>query len=232
MYLRRWGIDLSRFDVLQSEDARLFALLTSHGVDTVLDVGANDGGYAKRLLGAGFKGKILSFEPQTTAHRSLLKSIGNIANWDAAPRMALGESNGSVDLNIAENSASSSILPMLDMHLRSAPQSKYIATERVLVHRLDSVDHPTISEARKMYLKIDTQGFEVPVLAGSKGLMSRVRGLQLEMSLVPLYEGQILFRDILDLVSKEGFELMNVIPGFSDCTTGRLLQMDGIFFRP
>lgn len=232
MYLRRWGIDLSRFNVAQSEDARLLALLTAYGIDTVLDVGANDGGYARQLLGAGFNGRILSFEPQATAHRSLLKSLETIENWDAAPRMALGDSSGTVELNIAANSASSSILPMLETHLRAAPQSRYIATERVPVFRLDNVDHSTIREARKIYLKIDTQGYETQVLSGSRGLMPRVQGLQLEMSLVPLYDGQVIFRDILDLVSQEGFELMNIVPGFSDVTTGRLLQIDGIFFKP
>jgi hypothetical protein len=60
--------------------------------------------------------------------------------------------------------------------------------------------------------------------------MSKIQGIQVELSLTPLYDGQALYREIVDSMSARGYELWNVIPGFTDASTGRMLQMDGVFF--
>ena len=57
-----------------------------------------------------------------------------------------------------------------------------------------------------MFLKIDAQGYEAEVLAGAAGLLERLAGIQLEMSLVPLYEGERAFRAMLDELAALGFE--------------------------
>jgi FkbM family methyltransferase len=232
LLLRKFGIDLGRYNVSQSHDARMQVRLQANRIDTVLDVGANDGGYGQALHDAGFQGQILSFEPQQDAHQKLEQRASRHARWSVAPRMALGAAEGMVEINIAGNSASSSILPMLERHEQSAPHSIYIGKEQVALHRLDQVQHAVIDKANAIYVKIDTQGFEMPVLQGATELLPRIRGVQLEMSLVPLYGGQMLFRELFDWVTSQGFELHGVIPGFGDHATGRMLQMDGIFFRP
>jgi hypothetical protein len=55
--------------------------------------------------------------------------------------------------------------------------------------------------------------------------------LQLELSLVPLYQGEPLIRTMLEKVDALGYELYAVIPGFTDMKSGRLLQLDGIFIQ-
>jgi hypothetical protein len=85
---------------------------------------------------------------------------------------------------------------------------------------------------RNLFLKIDVQGFEPQVLEGAARLLDRTQGVQLELSLAPLYEGQTLFLPLVDWLAKKGFELWALIPGFIDNKTGRMLQVDGIFFRP
>lgn len=231
LLLRKAGIDLSRYNAAQSPDALMQVRLRANRIDTVLDVGANDGGYGQGLQDAGFKGDILSFEPQDHAHARLVQRAARHARWAVAPRMALGAASGTVQINIAGNSASSSILPMLARHEQSAPQSRYVGKQTVPLCRLDEVQHPAIAKAQAIHLKIDTQGYEMPVLQGATALLPRVRGLQLEMSLVPLYGGQVLFKELFDWVTGQGFNLQGVIPGFGDQATGRMLQMDGIFFR-
>lgn len=232
MQLRRLGIEVSRYNAAQSQEAKLLRMLAANRIDTVLDVGANDGGYARSLIEGGFPGAILSFEPLASAHSALQTHAEGHAHWQVAPRMALGSSAGEADINVAGNSTSSSILPMNPRHLESAPHSRYVGSERVPLARLDGVPHPVISHACNIHLKVDTQGFEMPVLDGSVGLLPRVKGLQLEMSLVPLYAGQVLFRELYDWVVEKGFELHGVVPGFMDQVSGRTLQLDGIFFRP
>ena len=80
-------------------------------------------------------------------------------------------------------------------------------------------------------LKVDTQGFEDPILAGAKDTINILTGIQLEMSLTKLYEGQTLFKELYEKVTSLGFELNLIEPSFTDKNTGRLLQIDGIFFK-
>jgi FkbM family methyltransferase len=209
----------------------MLKLLTHHNVDTVLDVGANDGGYGRFLRESGYRDEILSFEPLSDAYRKLVASAEGDNRWHVAPRMALGPENGEIEINVAGNSTSSSILAMHERHVAAAPDSEYVGTERVPLHRLDSVRHVSIDNGRAILLKIDTQGYEMPVLEGAESILPRLLGIQLELSLVPLYEGQALYREVIDWMHDRDFALWDVIPGFRNQATGRMLQMDGVFFR-
>jgi hypothetical protein len=53
----------------------------------------------------------------------------------------------------------------------------------------------------------------------------------MEISLAPLYKGQPLFKDLLDSMGRSGFEIFGFIPGFVDPASGRMLQIDGVFFK-
>jgi len=55
--------------------------------------------------------------------------------------------------------------------------------------------------------------------------------VQLELSLVPLYEGSLLYREVMDLMHTLSFQLHWLQPGFSDPESGQLLQADGLFVR-
>lgn len=225
------GVEVSWYNPAQSDTARLFKLFESHRIDTIIDVGANDGGYGKKLRQGGYVGAVLSFEPLADAHAKLTQAAEGDAAWQVAPRMAIGASSGEIEINIAGNSTSSSILPMQTLHESAAPQSRYVGTERVPLNRLDEVVHPFIEQGNKLLLKIDTQGYEMPVLEGAIELLPRVSGIQLELSLVPLYEGQVLYKEMIDWLTAKGFDLWSVMPGFVDQGSGRMLQMDGVFFK-
>jgi FkbM family methyltransferase len=181
--LRSWGIKIERYDLSSSHDLRLARMLAANSIDLVIDVGASRGEYALALQSHGYKGRILSFEPLRSAYTVLVERSQGNRSWQAADRMALGDTNGTVVMNIAANSTSSSVLDMLDRHRMAAPTSAYIATEEADVRRLDGIDHPFISEAAATFLKIDTQGYESHVLAGAAGYVGRIRGLQMELSL-------------------------------------------------
>lgn len=229
--LRKWGIKLDRYNLSSSHELRLVKMLAANSIDLVIDVGASRGEYARGIQSDGYVGRILSFEPLRSAHAALVEHCRGNRSWQAADRMALGETNGVVVMNIAANSTSSSVLDMLDRHRTAAPTSAYIATEEADVRRLDGIDHPFLREAAAPFLKIDTQGYESHVLAGAAGFLDRIRGLQIEMSLQPLYEGQVLWQEMIAQVETKGYRLWAMVPGFFDPTTGRLLQCDGVFFR-
>lgn len=205
-------------------------MLASLQVDLVVDVGANIGQYGADLRRFGYEGRILSFEPMRAAHAILLKRAEADGSWTAV-RSALGVDVGGIDINVAGNSISSSVLPMLDRHADVAPKSRYVGVETVPMARLDEVASDQIKVARSPFLKIDTQGYEATVLKGAEGVLSRLVGVELEMSLVPLYQGQMLMSETIDWMTEHGFRLGGLSRGLCDGESGETLQADGIFLR-
>jgi FkbM family methyltransferase len=200
------------------------------GIDLVVDVGANEGQFVGWMRDRGYAGRIVSFEPQAAAFAACSALWGNDRRWTGL-RMALGESKGELALQIAGNSMSSSLLPMLDSHVNALPSSAIVSEEMVPVERIDAAIGPHLDGASQLYLKIDTQGFELPVLRGATGLLDKVAFLELELSLVPLYDGQALLPETVSAVQAMGFTPVWLEQGFSDEREGRMLQMDGLFVR-
>jgi FkbM family methyltransferase len=229
--LHRIGWDVRRVEPRKEELAQLVRQLSLHKVDVVFDVGANVGQFAEKLRRAGYSGRIVSFEASTSAHSTLTSRARRDANWMVAPRMALGDREETITLNLARNSVSSSILPMLQSHLNADPKSIYVGTESVDLRTLDSVGTELVSPDERIFLKLDVQGFEFKVLQGARRFLDRVQGIQIELSLVPLYEGERLFRTALNDFEDWGCEMWSLVPGFVDPRTGRLLQLDAVFFR-
>lgn len=226
------GYDVSRFSPGSHPVARRGALLRLYRIDTVLDVGANSGQYARQLRGElGYAGRILSFEPLSSAFELLEASARRDPKWEVF-NLALDDTDQRQEINVAGNSYSSSLLDMLPAHLKSAPTSGYVGTEAVEVRRLDSCFSDLCGSSDRIYLKIDTQGFESRVLKGAEESLSRIDTVQMEMSLVPLYDGEILLPDMCLLMRERGYDLVALEPGFSDATHGQLLQADGVFHRP
>ena len=146
-------------------------------------------------------------------------------------RSAIGATDSEVEIHIAANSQSSSILDMLDAHLSAAPESIYIGLEKVPLRKLDTLAPQFLTDDSVLCIKVDTQGYEEYVLSGAVDTLSRAIVLQLELSLVQLYAGQKLMPDIVSILKKMGFNLWGMIPVFADPDSGRMLQVDGIFCR-
>jgi FkbM family methyltransferase len=206
-------------------------LLAREAIDLVIDVGANTGQFASELRNElGFRGQIISFEPLRSAFTVLSSRARGDDRWKVV-NCALGEKSGSLEINVSANSYSSSLLDMLPAHVDSAPDSNYIATETVEIRTLDEAMPELRKSPRKIFMKIDTQGYESQVLRGARASLPRIDTIQLELSLVPLYAGQALFSDIHQQMCDQGYSLVVIEPMFRDPRTKRLLQMDGIYHR-
>ena len=230
--LRRFDLEFRDFSIEKSENARFLTMLAFHQVNTVLDVGANEGQFGVTLRNLGYEGRIISFEPLTQARKKLHKISQKDPLWEVAPQAAIGTTNGEIEINIAGNSESSSVLNMLDTHILAAPDSKYIGKEKVPLRKLDTITQDLIEPGSVVFLKIDTQGYEEQVMIGARELMNNIVGLQLEISLVPLYEGQSLLEEMFEQLKQKGFELWGISSVFSDPNTAQLLQIDATFFCP
>lgn len=225
-----FGIDVTRFpsDQLAYE---LVKLMRHHGITRVLDVGANDGGYATELRRCGYSGRIVSFEPVSEPFRMLEKRASHDDGWKTL-NWAIGAETAKVSINVAaNNAASSSMLRMLATHEGAAPEARIVGVQSVTQYALDDLWADVTESKDLVFLKADVQGYENQVLGGVAEHLDRIVGLQLELSLVPLYEGGWLYDEALDWAEKHGFVLMRLIPGFTDHRTGQMMQADGVFFH-
>jgi FkbM family methyltransferase len=227
----KFGLDIRRNVPEVLDIDKVTSALKNFRIDLVLDVGANIGQFATDIRARGYAGDIISFEPLFNAHIILQQKSLNDARWTAHSRCAIGANNGDIEINISGNSVSSSVLPMLDSHLSAAPNSSYIGKETVPLITLDSLMPEVLKNSNNPFLKIDTQGFEEDVLNGARNLLPHIRGISLELSLVPLYEGQCLWQEMMSRLNAEGFVLWAILPCFSDPRNGKTLQVDGVFFR-
>jgi FkbM family methyltransferase len=229
---RAGGLDVRRFHSASSPAAQLRAMLAAHKINLIFDVGANTGQFGKELRWhVGYSGRIVSFEAMNSAHVELRRAAAKDKLWEVAPCAAIGAESGMATMNVARNSVSSSLLPMLSPHSSAAPDSCYSGTESVRLETLDSLAPDYIREDSVVFLKVDTQGYESEVLRGAAETLSRVVGVQLELSLIPLYAGQKLMPEMIENTQGMGFDLWGITPTFADPVTGRILQVDAAFFR-
>lgn len=210
---------------------RRMLLLNSLQIDLIFDIGANDGIYVNEMRKLGYTNKVVSFEPLSNSYQAL-KLISELdENWYTC-NYGLGNKEELKKINISENSVSSSILTILPSHLESSHSSKVISEEIISLKTLDSVfEHFSTFSDSKIWLKIDTQGYEKFVLDGGMKSLAKISVVQLEMSLVPLYENEMLYDDMIIYMNSLGFILFSIENGFYSKKTGQLLQIEGIFVK-
>ena len=228
--LHKIGFELMRYDVSQNNILRRNAVLQRYNVDLVIDVGANTGIFANEIRQTGFKGNIVSFEPLPDAYKGLIKRASKDPKWKTY-NIALGSETGTESINVSANSHSSSLLDILDTHTQAEASASYVGKHEIQIKTLDSIFDEIKGGAREIYLKIDTQGFEMNVLKGAINSLKEIQTIQLELSLRPLYAGQVLYNELMEFLYPLGYRLIDVEPGFTDFRTGALLQFDGVFNR-
>lgn len=228
--IQKTGFDFKRIPIDPNE-RRHIDLFRKYGVNIVFDIGANSGQYGTHLRAIGYRGKIVSFEPQPDAFLKLTEKAAADPNWIVV-KTAMGDENGEIEFNIASNSYSSSALEMMPLHLESAPQSAYVNKITVPLTTVDAVIDQYWSVGNELFVKIDTQGFEEKVFKGCLGVLNKIRGFQMELSVEPLYKGELLMPDMVALLREYGYKLMLLENGFRQPQTGELLQVEGYFCKP
>lgn len=209
---------------------QLKAGLERFAVDAVIDVGANQGQFAQGLRQGGWTGPILSIEPLAELHPPLTRTMRGDKAWRAAPPMAIGDTDGSAVIEVSAESDMSSLRPRSGLLEHLSPSSAVKERREVPLRRLDGLAE--IDPAwQRLFVKVDVQGAEAAVLDGLGRLWPRIVGLELEMALLPLYEGETDWRAMTDRLATLDFELYLLVPGYFEKKLARQVQVDGIFFR-
>ncbi|MBN8452474.1 FkbM family methyltransferase [Accumulibacter sp.] len=202
-----------------SELMFLRRLLDQLQIDCVLDVGANQGQFASELRGIGYSGLIVSFEPVQEEFRILKERFRADPGWRGFS-LALGSSTESKEIVISRLGVMSSLLEPIN-------RRDVVRREMIEVRRLDSVLESELSDVQssRIFLKMDTQGYDLEVFSGATGALDRVLGLQSELSVRPLYEGMPHYIQSLETYQSAGFDLYN-LSVVNRIETGGLLELN------
>lgn len=210
---------------------KLETLLAQYGVEMVFDVGANIGQCGPWFRWMGYDKTIVSFEPISHLFQQLSHNAKADSKW-LVEKLALGEKEGVCMINVSGgHGGASSLLTMTEHVVKNAPDQAVIRQEEIRVTTVEKMMKKYYPEGDRLFLKIDTQGYERNVLDGIGSELPRVIGLKLEMSLVENYRGELLLRDMLPFLEHMGFHLVELENGWSNETTGEMYQADGVFFR-
>ena len=227
---KKMGYAISAYDPMRDPQAIKQSILKTFGISVVLDVGANAGQYGSHLRATGYQGRTVSFEPLSSAYNLLVGLASQDPKWTAC-RCALGERDGASEIFVSRNSWSSSMLEILPQHTTAAPDSQYVDKEVISIKTLDSLFDDHVSAGEGVFLKVDTQGYTKQVLSGAKRSIEKIRGVFVEMSLVPLYADEPLIGEVIAMLYERGFVLRAFEPVFIDRKKGHWLQVNGLFAR-
>jgi FkbM family methyltransferase len=214
--LRRAGLEVVPSAALE---ASLIALHRDRvfrrlGINCVIDVGARVGDYGRGLRRNAYTGRIVSFEPVSESFEALRRRSAKDALWDVH-RLALGATDGFADINVTEHSDFSSFLtPTAYAAQEFADRPRVVRTETVEIRRLDGIA-PTVLggvDDPRVYLKTDTQGWDLQVLDGAAGCLDSVLALQSEVSMHPVYEGMPSFAEAIERIEALGFGVSGLFP--------------------
>ncbi|WP_334186749.1 FkbM family methyltransferase [Noviherbaspirillum sp.] len=209
---------------------RLFA---QYGIDTVIDVGANKGQFHDLVRNdVGFRGQIHSFEPVSSYAQGLKqKSIDDTA-WKIHP-YALGSAPGTAEINVTQSPGLNSFLaPRTDVVAGFWNDNSISHVEKVAIRTLDDVlaDEGIDCSRQGVYLKLDTQGFDLEVIKGARKSIAGIRGLQSEASIRPIYHGMPTYNETIQEMNELGFALSGMFPVTSDVSL-RLVELDFVFIN-
>ena len=210
----------------------LFSIFDRLDIDCVFDVGANVGQYARFLRSqVGFEGLIVSIEPIAAHAQILRQAAASDPLWEVEA-VALGAAAGTLPINIAMSGDLSSFLtPEKSDDTGFLELTNTIAVEEVEVRTFDEllISVRKRHTARNIYLKLDTQGFDLEVLRGIRD-GDPIRALQSEMSLVPIYEGMPDYLAALRTFKDRGFVPSAMFP-INNTVDGRLIEFDCVMVR-
>jgi FkbM family methyltransferase len=201
-------------------------VMHANNIDVVIDVGANDGDYGREIRDRGYRGRIVSFEPNPVAFERLEQKITGDQNWSAY-QCGVGDKDGELEFSIAVNDAMSSFKGLTEFGKSTG--AKQAATACVKVIRLDTFlsEHPDLLGC--VYLKIDTQGFEVEVLRGAGEMLEQITAVQAEIALVHTYTDEEDWLSIITWMRDRGLEVATAI--CNSRVEAQVREFDFVFVR-
>jgi FkbM family methyltransferase len=231
--VRRVGFHIGRYPPVDSLAYHLKTLLRLLEIDYVLDVGAHMGEFAESMRELGYTGEIRSFEPVRSSFEALTKARAADKAW-RGENIALGPEDGELEMNICEGSVFNSFLKPVDNdEIRFREQTRVVRVEKVPVRRLEAVLDEILAErpGAKIFLKMDTQGYDLQVLRGAGRRIDTVRALITELAARSTYANMPSLPEALIELGRFGFEVTGMFPVARELDHLRVIEFDCVMCR-
>ena len=188
--------------------------IKSLNADFIFDVGANSGEFALIARAAFPKAKIISFEPQAAAYATLNKVMKKDPHFSSY-QVALGESEGTAIMHIADFSPSSSFMV-------ASPHS---VPQEMTIHQLDRYEN-LIESNYCTILKMDVEGYELAILKGGKNFLAKSNYIYIECRTTEPIGCS--FSEIYDFLIGLGWEYQGAYDSVFS-SNGKLQYFDALF---
>ena len=209
---RTTGYDVVRFGGQHTLRSHLAKLFREYEIDTILDVGANEGQFGQSVRALGFRGKLYSFEPVISAYEKLSRVSSSDNNWTTF-NFALGSQSGEALINVSDFSSFSSILDVNDYALDRWKDSEVTHQQKIAIRTLDDcMADGAIDCDNRVLLKMDTQGYDLEVFKGAQSVLSNTSCILSELSLIPIYDGMPNYSEALSMFESHGFNVSGFYP--------------------
>lgn len=197
-------------------------------IKSVLDVGANDGQFARTAQALFPAAAIYAFEPNPEAAERLRANLPS-GNLKIFP-MACGRERGEAKLQLSRFAPASSLLKSTAQQLAEFPETAVDRAVSVEVQRLDSIMREEHFEPEAL-LKLDVQGFELEVLQGAEGILDAVAVVVCEVNTAQLYQGQTQMESLLAFLRKANFRVVDIGEPIRSRHTSEVIYVDLAFLR-
>ncbi|MEM0173177.1 MAG: FkbM family methyltransferase [Sulfolobaceae archaeon] len=180
--------------------------LKKYPIRTIIDVGANEGQFARYISKIFPEAILYCFEPVPETFEKLKNWAVKNGNINAF-NIALGDFNGDIEmLQHTEHSPSSSILKTSEICESLYPFTKKQKTINVRQMTMDNaIQSLNMTLKPDVLIKLDVQGYEDRVIRGGEEIFRNAKACILEICLDELYKEQANFREIIELLYNLGF---------------------------
>lgn len=227
------GLHVGRYPPVDSLAYHLKTVLRELAIDCVLDVGAHEGEFAASLRDLDYTGQIISFEPVRASFEVLTRARASDRAW-SGQNVALGAQDGEFEMNIYNGSVFNSFLkPAENGSTRFGAATELVRTEKVPMRRLESVIDEILGvrPGARLFLKVDTQGYDLQVVRGAGRRLDAIRALQTELAARSTYSGMPSLPEALGELQQLGFELTGMFPVARELDHLRLIELDCVMCR-
>jgi len=201
-------------------------LFEDYKFNNLIDVGGNIGQFSLFASQKNIK-KILIFEPIVECAVKIKKIFKKNKNVKIL-KYALGQKKEIKKMFITNKIDSSSFFKPSDL-LKQKLKIFTDQTKKIKIYRADKILNKVL-KTDKILLKIDTQGYELEVLKGFGKKISFIDGIYCECSFVKMYEGQPIYKDIINYLNTKNFYLAKTY-NKSFFSKKKLLQADFLFLK-
>ncbi len=213
-------------------EEQVAAVLRELRINCVLDVGANVGQFGRTLRRSGYTGRIVSFEPLEEFAAKLRRRSAKDTNWHVH-QYALGDEETTAEINATPGASLSSLLPASEFGKQWSDKLSEPVKQEITIRRLDGVLDEVLRgvEDPRVYLKLDTQGYDLLAFRGAGARLPEVLAMQSEVSCLPIYEGMPQLEEQLGEYRAAGFDLAGLYPVSMHRPTLRVLEFDAVLVR-